>query len=96
MSDLPDSEVVGTAANHPEGQGFRVGAGNSANAVTLDSQPPRRKPPWPWLAGGLGIGVITGVAVGVAVAPYAGAFVDSFRPPGWGWAAYRTFARMLS
>lgn len=66
---------------------------NSDPMLTVaEEQDQARKPSrWPWLVGGLAIGLVTGVAV----ARYLAAARDFFRMPGWGWAATEMLAQTI-
>ena len=58
------------------------GPGATLDTVAPPEPAPRSKP-WPWLLGGVAIGL----TIGLAGAGYVTATREFFRAPGWGWAA---------
>lgn len=59
--------------------------------LAQQSDEPRKPPRWPWLVGGLALGL----SIGVAVARHVMAVRTFFRAPGWGWAAAETLAQTV-
>lgn len=58
--------------------------------LTPQEDPQRKRSRVPWLLGGLGLGLI----IGVAASGYLKAVRDFFKAPGWGWVAGNTLVRM--
>jgi hypothetical protein len=75
-------EAVGTVAAD--------GHDTTPHAVA-PAEPTSGPKPWPWLLGGLALGL----AIGLAGAGYVTATREFFRAPGWGWAAADIVAESL-